>query len=484
MLTNADIGSALRYVDLGHCKLAYRMVGSGPPLLMVHGYPLSGLTFRHIAPGLADKFTCFIPDLPGLGETRWTEQTDFNFSAQAETLRAFVDSMGLSSYSIIAHDTGATIARRLSLIDASRVTKMVLIGTEIPEHRPPWIPFFQKIGDPKKTGVFKFLMSKRWFRQSSAGFGGTFKDLSLIEGEFYDLFIAPVLASDRKISGGTRFLLGIDWALVDDLKRDHAKIKAPVLLVWGEEDTVFPVKEARAMAAQLGDCRGFVTVPGARLFVQEEKPEAVTKIARDFLLNPDGMRTDAPSIGGGLSAMTLRDGEISSPSTWLTINGTTVAIPDKEGAIINLQFSRWAGCPICNLHLASYKARAADLERAGVKVVIVFHSPSIDIEELRGDLPFALVADPERRYYRAFGVGRSLKALLNRQAFASLRREARQGRRAERIHGGVWGLPADFMIDPKGKVIVTHRGQHADDNLGVEDVLRLANTSARPQAEH
>ena len=254
------------------------------------------MTFRHIAPGLADKFTCFIPDLPGLGETHWTEQTDFNFSAQAETLRAFVDSMGLSSYSIIAHDTGATIARRLSLIDASRVTKMVLIGTEIPEHRPPWIPFFQKIGDPKKTGVFKFLMSKRWFRQSSAGFGGTFKDLSLIEGEFYDLFIAPVLASDRKISGGTRFLLGIDWAARRRPQARPRQDKSPRVVSVGRRRHGFPCQGARAMAAQLGDCRGFVTVPAARLFVQEEKPEAVTKIARDFLLNPDGMRTDAPTV--------------------------------------------------------------------------------------------------------------------------------------------------------------------------------------------
>jgi peroxiredoxin len=171
-------------------------------------------------------------------------------------------------------------------------------------------------------------------------------------------------------------------------------------------------------------------------------------------------------------------GDIWGPSTWLTIAGTTVSLPDKDGATVNLQFSRWAGCPICNMHLASFRARAADLERASVKVVIVFHSPSIDIEELRGDLPFALVADPLRRYYRAFGVGRSPRALLNRQAFASLRREARAGRRAERIQGGVWGLPAEFLIEPNGKVIAAHRGRHADDTLGVEEVLRIAKPGA------
>jgi pimeloyl-ACP methyl ester carboxylesterase len=272
------------FIDLGHCELAYRQVGSGPPLVLVHGYPLSGLTFRHLTPGLAEHFTCYVTDLPGLGETRWTDRTDFMFAAQAETLKAFIDALGLSSYAVVAHDTGATIARRLAVTDRGRLTRMALIGTEIPGHRPPWIPLFQKIANPKQTGVFKFLMGRRWFRRSSAGFGGCFTDLSLIDGEFRDLILKPMLADDRRISGQTRYLMGIDWALVDALKIDHAKIAAPVLLVWGEDDPVFPVEEARPMAAQFADCAGFVTVPNGKLFVHEEMPEVVLPILLDFLL--------------------------------------------------------------------------------------------------------------------------------------------------------------------------------------------------------
>ena len=98
----------------------------------------------------------FHPDLPGLGETLWTEATDFMFAAQADTLRSFVDAFGLLQYAIVAHDTGGTIARRLAVIDGHRVNRMVLIGTEIPGHRPPWIPFFQKVADPTRPAVFRF----------------------------------------------------------------------------------------------------------------------------------------------------------------------------------------------------------------------------------------------------------------------------------------------------------------------------------------
>ena len=134
----------LRFIDLDHCRLAYRTVGVGPALLLIHGYPLSGMTFRHLVPRLAEHFTCFIPDLPGLGETKWTDKTDFGFASQAVTLRCFVDALGLQQYSIVAHDTGGTIARRLAIIDGNRLIRMVLIGTEIPGIGRPGFPFSRR----------------------------------------------------------------------------------------------------------------------------------------------------------------------------------------------------------------------------------------------------------------------------------------------------------------------------------------------------
>jgi peroxiredoxin len=164
---------------------------------------------------------------------------------------------------------------------------------------------------------------------------------------------------------------------------------------------------------------------------------------------------------------------------WHTSAGTTTTIPDAGGSLVNLQFSRWAGCPICNMHLASFRSRAREIEDAGVKVVVVFHSPEEDVIELRGDIPFALIPDPDKRYYRAFGVEQSAFFLMSKKAFASLRREAKQGHRAQRIRGGVLGLPASFIIDKNGAVLAAHYGRHADDNLGVDDVLRIARSEGR-----
>jgi pimeloyl-ACP methyl ester carboxylesterase len=280
------LGGPPDYVDLGPTQLAYWKVGRGEPLVLVHGYPLSGRTWRHVAALLADRFTCYVPDLAGAGETRWTEQTDFSFAGQARTLKAWIDRLGLTSYSLMGHDTGATIARRLATLDTARVRRFVLIGTEIPGHRPPWIELFQKIADPRRTGVLQFLMSKRWFRRSSAGFGGCFADKSLIDGDFKTLFLDPAIRSKERASGLTRYLLGIDWAMVDGMASEHARITMPTLLIWGEDDPVFPVARARVIAEQLPDCRGFFTIPNAKLFVQEETPGEVARIAGEFLGAP------------------------------------------------------------------------------------------------------------------------------------------------------------------------------------------------------
>jgi haloalkane dehalogenase len=272
------------FVDVGGTRVAHRRLGRGDALVLLHGWPLSGLTWRKVLPALAARFECHAFDLPGAGDTVWGDATDFRFAGQAETLRAAIARLGLASYSLLAHDTGATIARALALRDAPKVRRALLIGTEIPGHRPPWIPLYQQVTRlPGRALAFRSLLRSRAFLRSGLGFGGCFVDRALIDGEFRELFVRPLVASARRMEGQIRYLQGIDWALVDALARDHARITAPTLLVWGAEDTVFPVERARPMQRQFGDCRGFEVVAGARLLVHEEKPAEVARLALDFL---------------------------------------------------------------------------------------------------------------------------------------------------------------------------------------------------------
>jgi haloalkane dehalogenase len=277
------LASELRFQDVGSAEIAYRKFGAGPALLLVHGWPLSGLTFRKILPKLAEHFTCIVPDSPGAGETRFKKDHDFSFTGQANAYAHFVEALALSNFSILAHDTGATISRQLALTVPARVEKLVLIDTEIPGHRPPFISLYQQLTKlPLAADSFQLLLRSSVFRESAMGFGGCFVDKRLLGGDFHAHFIEPMIQSRARMVSQIRYLQGIDWALVDGLKDRHREIKAPVQLIWGEADEIFPAARAEEMVPQFTDCR-LIKIPGAALFPHEETPERVTHHALEFL---------------------------------------------------------------------------------------------------------------------------------------------------------------------------------------------------------
>jgi haloalkane dehalogenase len=173
----------VRYVDVESTRMAYRVVGTGPALVLVHGYPMHGETWRKIVPDLARRFTCYLPDLPGLGLTDWRDDTDFSFPGHARTLRRWIDALRLEAYDLVAQDTGATVARCLADADGARVGRLVLINTEMPGHRPPWVPLYRHLAAlPGAAMNFRLLLSQRWFRRTPMGLGGLFVDRDLLDG--------------------------------------------------------------------------------------------------------------------------------------------------------------------------------------------------------------------------------------------------------------------------------------------------------------
>lgn len=161
--------------------------------------------------------------------------------------------------------------------------------------------------------------------------------------------------------------------------------------------------------------------------------------------------------------------------SWLDIHGNTLNIPDLQN-FTHLQFRRFAGCPICNLHMATLKARAAELQQNRIHEVIVFYSEDKSIKQYLHDIPFTLIADPHKQYYAYFGVERSLKSVFDPRAWPA----ALIGlvKNISRILGmlpnqdeSMFGLPADFLIDPQGKIIALKYGQHAYDQWTVDELL-------------
>jgi peroxiredoxin len=165
-----------------------------------------------------------------------------------------------------------------------------------------------------------------------------------------------------------------------------------------------------------------------------------------------------------------------------TISGEAAPVPDPSD-LIHLQFRRFAGCPVCNLHLHTFVRRHDELRAAQIREIVVFHSSADELREYAADLPFAVVPDPARFLYAEFGVDSSPRAVLDPRAWGAILRGVMRTlvavlRGKERLppiqpRGGSLGLPGDFLIAPDGRVVAAKYGVHADDQWSVDEVLDL-----------
>lgn len=179
----------------------------------------------------------------------------------------------------------------------------------------------------------------------------------------------------------------------------------------------------------------------------------------------------------------IEPGAVVASAVLTTIRGSTLSVP-ADDALVHLQFRRFAGCPVCDLHLSSFARRHEEIAAAGICEVVVFHSTAAALLPFAADLPFAVVADPEKRLYEQFGVESASRALLDPRAWGAVvrgvYRSARLiGRGARPLPslnpaGGRFGLPADFLIGRDGVVLACKYGAHAYDQWSVDHLLAVA----------
>ncbi len=273
-----------RFVDVGPAKICWRTTGAGPAVVFLHGFPLSGLTWRTVVAALAPRFSCYALDLVGLGDSISRDAKDFSSDGMAVVFQRTLRAIGVDSYALVGNDTGGWIARELALLDGDRVTHLALTNTEIPGHRPPWIPLYQLVAPlPGSSVIFRRMIASRALRRSPMGFGGCFANLDLIDGEFRELFVDPLVASADRVASLSEFLVQMKFTRLDRFRELHAALTMPAAFLWGAADPTFPIERARAMTSQFPNVAAFHAIADAKLFVQEEQPQRVAELAREFL---------------------------------------------------------------------------------------------------------------------------------------------------------------------------------------------------------
>ena len=272
-----------RFLDVGEGEVACRTIGAGPDVLFVHGWPVSGATFRQLLPHLVDHVTCHVIDLPGAGSSRFTADTKLSVAQHIESVRRVIDLLGVESVAVVGHDSGGMIARHAVAGDP-RVRSMGLVNTEQPQGLSWRFRSFLSIRNLPGAGSFLgWAVGTPAVRRFKLVLGDAFADSSMLDGEFDELFLQPIHTDPARRAAAMAVLRSFETRHVTDLAGVHRRIEVPVQLVWGDQDPFFPVERAREMVATFPDAR-LTEIEGGGLFCHEERPAEVAAALLPTLL--------------------------------------------------------------------------------------------------------------------------------------------------------------------------------------------------------
>ena len=181
-----------RYLDVGAGEVAYRRVGDGPDVLFVHGWPVSGATFRCLLPHLVGHVTCHLIDLPSAGSSRFTAATPLSIDRHIQSVRRVVDLAGLDDVAVVGHDSGGLVARH-AMVGDPRLRAMGLINTEQPQGLSRRFRLFlagRRV--PGFGAILGWAAGQRRIRRNRWVLGDAFADRSLLDGEFDEFFLQPL----------------------------------------------------------------------------------------------------------------------------------------------------------------------------------------------------------------------------------------------------------------------------------------------------
>ena len=287
-------GFDVRRVAAAGVAFSVHTVGSGPAVLLLHGYPQTHLIWRHLAPALARRFAVVAPDAKGYGDSEAPppdpDSSNYSKRTLAAELVALMGALGHERFSVVGHDRGARIAYRMAFDHPARVAKLVVLDIV------PTGAMWASAGQRFAIGTFHwgFLaqgggMPERliggdpdcWLEFCCRKWARDFTKLADAMPEYARAFRKPevIAATCADYRAG---------AALDD-EHDRAdlaagrKIECPTLAIWSETfvgrgKTADPLGVWREYAR---DVRGFPV--GCGHFIPEEASDAVANPIAEFL---------------------------------------------------------------------------------------------------------------------------------------------------------------------------------------------------------
>lgn len=268
--------SDAQYVTLGDHRLAYRELGEGPPVLLIHGIPTSSLLWRNVMPVLAKGRRVIAPDMLNYGLSDKPERANVSIEAQSRLMVGLMQALDLRSADVIAHDIGGGVAQLMAVNYPERVRKLALIDSvcfdswPIPEFKP-----LQEPGAEQEMSLKDFVGMLRDFLPE-----GVHRKDAMSE-EVIDMILEPWSTEDGKrafFRNLRRLNPEYTMAIAGELKA----VSNETLVLWAKNDPFQKPEYATRLAETLPNAE-LIWVEEAGHWLMEEKPDEVADRLMAFL---------------------------------------------------------------------------------------------------------------------------------------------------------------------------------------------------------
>jgi haloalkane dehalogenase len=258
--------------------IAYRELGAGPPVLLLHGWPTSSFLWRNAMVPIGKTNRVVAPDLPGFGASDKPLDVQYDFDLFESTLDEFLAALDIHETGLAVHDLGGPIGVHWAVHRPERVTKLALLNTLLyPDFSDAVMEFVKACSTPE---LREQLTSPAGLEEAMG--------LGLADETNLTPEIVAAVREPFTDDGSRRALaaagIGLPLEGFAEIERLLPTLQMPVRIIYGERDRILP-DVAQTMARVKDDLpQAEVTaLPDCGHFLQEEAPDRIgDELARFF----------------------------------------------------------------------------------------------------------------------------------------------------------------------------------------------------------
>jgi pimeloyl-ACP methyl ester carboxylesterase len=281
-------------------RVIYRIAGSGPPVVLIHGMLNSSRHWQAIADRLADDHTVVAPDLIGHGDSA-APRGDYSLGAHAASIRDLLAAIGIERATIVGHSLGGGVAMQFFYQFPQRVERLALIssgglGREVS-------PMLRTAALPGVSGLLSVTINPR-VTGALRGGGTRLRSMGLGGGAYLEAIaraLRPLETADAREAflQTLRSVIDVRGQRVSATDRLYLLESMPTLIVWGERDHTIPIEHGRR-AHQAIPASHFKTLPSAAHFPNLEDPDGLADALLDFIAATEPAALEATEDWGAV----------------------------------------------------------------------------------------------------------------------------------------------------------------------------------------